>query len=207
MNIVLEKFPVLDAAHFICAEPRWMGTVLRGLYLLAGLGMAYLATFVPAIPIAASLLLWIVSGLAILAAMRPARATIYYASDALGIYFPERKWSGISGFAGPQTWLLVPWSNISSISVQVLLDESGNTKGVTFCLRASDEDQRLYFARTAMLKHEHLPPVGDRASILVGFPSAFKSPYDIAALLRSFQSRSSEKTTSPDDDFVLLSRQ
>lgn len=164
-----------------------------------------MATSVPAILFATTLLLLIVTGLAIFAAMRPARATICYAGDALGVYFPERKRSGIFNPAGPQTWLLVPWSNISSICVQQLLVESGNTKGVTFCLRASDEDQRVYFARTAMLKHEHLPPVGDSAYILVGFPRAFKSPYDIAALLRSFQSRSSEKTTSPDDDLVLLS--
>jgi hypothetical protein len=118
---------------------------------------------------------------------------------------PECKNPGIVGPAGPQKWLLVPWSNISSICVQQLLVESENTKGVTFCLRASDEDRRVYFARTAMLKHEHLPPVGDHASILVGFPSAFKSPYDIAALLRSFQSRSPDNTSSPDDDQVVLS--
>jgi hypothetical protein len=196
MNTVLEKFPVLDAAHFICAEPRWVGTVWRVLYLLAGLGMAYLATSVPAIAFATTVLLWIVSGLAILAAMRPSRARIYYASDALGVYFPERKSSGIVGPTEPQTWLLVPWSNISSICVQQLLVESENTRGVTFCLRASDEDQRVYFARTAMLKHEHLPPVRDHASILVGFPGAFKSPYDIAALLRSFQSRSADITSA-----------
>ena len=203
MNTVLEQFPVLDSAHFICAEPRWLGTVWRGLYLLAGLGMAYLATSVPDIAFATTLLLWFVSGLAILAAMRPARARIYYASDALGVYFPESKSSGIIGPTGPQTWLLVPWSNISSISVQQLLVESENTRGVSFCLRASDEHQRVYFAQTAMLKHEHLPPVGDHASILVGFPSAFKSPYDIVALLRSFQSRSADNMQSPDDEVAL----
>lgn len=194
MNTVLEKFPVLDSVHFICAEPRWLGKVWRGLYLLAGLGMACLVMSVPDIAFATTLLLWVVAGLAILAAMRPARARIYYASDALGVYFPERKWSGIFGRAGPRTWLLVPWSNISSISVQQLLVESENTRGVTFTLRASAEDQRVYFSQTAMLKHAHLPPVGDHDSILVGFPSAFKSPYEIVALLRSFQSRSADNT-------------
>lgn len=203
MNTVLEQFPVLDSAHFICAEPRWLGTVWRGLYLLAGLGMAYLATSVPDIAFATTLLLWFVTGLAILAAMRPARARIYYASDALGVYFPEGKRSGLIGPSGPQTWLLVPWSNISSIGVQQLPVESENTRGVTFTLLASAEDRRVYFAQTAMLKHEHLPPVGDHASILVGFPSAFKSPYDIVALLRSFQSRSADNTQSPDDEVAL----
>ncbi|MFZ4539128.1 hypothetical protein [Propionivibrio sp.] len=186
-NTVLDEFPVFSSAHFICAEPRWLGTALRGLLLLSGLGIAYIATTAPNLPSTINLLLWIASGLAILGAIMLSPDSIHYASDPQGVYFPSRERSGIFGPSRPQTWLFVPWSNITSLCASLLLNESGNTKGVIFSLRASEEERRVYFTGTTMPTHDKGLLIGDRSTILVGFPSAFKSPYKIAELLHSFR--------------------
>ncbi|MFZ4539839.1 hypothetical protein [Propionivibrio sp.] len=197
LNTVLDEFPVLSATHFICGEPRWVGTLRRGLLLVAGFGIGYFATSAPTISLPISLLLWAVAGVAILFAIRPSPASIYYASDPKGVYFPSRQRSGFFGPARPQTWLLVPWSNITRICVQLLLNETGNTKGVTFCLRVSEEDWRVYFSGTAMLKHGEKHSVGEHQSLLVGFPGEFKSPHEIASLLRSYQCQKTESRPPP----------
>jgi hypothetical protein len=203
VNTVLDDYPALAAAQFISGRPRWLDAVSRAVLLLSGGGLAYLATSISTIPSLAALLLWIVSGLAILVAVRPWSASIDYAGDAHGVYFPSRQSFGIVGRTKPPTWLFVPWSNVSNIGVQPLLDESGNAKGVTFCLRASDDERRVYFSGTAMLDLDERSPIGQRGSILVGYRSAFKSPYKIAATLRSLQRRQTDGIVTAGDVSLL----
>ena len=188
MNKVVNEFPGLDMAHFICAEPRWLSAIMLGLCGLCGCAFVYLASSASPLPSAAIVLLGIAAALLLLTLLS-AHGSIHYASDARGMYFPSRLF-WISSRAKVRTWLFVPWSNISRISVQPL-GESG-TKGVAFCLRASDEERRLYFARAATLDLGDKSPDGTGCSILVGYPSAFKSPYRIASILCGFQQHSEE---------------
>ena len=190
LNTILNEFPALRAANFICAEPRWLSAITLGLCLLSGCALAYLGASASTLPSAVILLLGIASAL-LLVALRPTRGSIHYASNDHGVYFPSRRTSWIVGRAKDQTWLFVPWSNISRISVQPLLDESGK-KSVTFCLRASDEERRLYFPLAATLDLGEESRISTGCSILVGYPSAFKSPYRIASILCGFQQHSDE---------------
>ena len=186
MNTLVDESSVLNAAHVIGCEPRWVGRFRRGLLLLCGFALAYAGNPGPHTALAITLLLWPLAGLAILFALRPTPAAIQYACDRQGVYFPSRKMAR-SKAAQPSTWLLVRWPNISSISVQLLLEESGNAKGVTFRLRASEAEQREYFSGTAMLKYSKEAHGGGHGDILVGFPSLFQSPHEVAALLFSYQ--------------------
>lgn len=189
LNTVLDGYPALSSDHFICREPRWVGIALRAALLLSGCGLALFLIQAPSIPFVATVLLWIGSGLAVLVATRPLPGSIRYISDPQGVYFPARKRLGSVGSAKDPTWLFVPWPNISSITVQLMLDESGSKKGVTFRLRANDEERRRYFSAAAMLNFGAGASSGDGGSILVGYPSAFKSPYKVAAMLSRFQRR------------------
>lgn len=189
MNTVLDRYPALSSEHFICREPRWVGVARRAAFLLSGCGLALFLTRAPSIPFVATVLLWIVSGLAAFVAMRPLLGSIRYISDRQGVYFPAQKKLGTVGSTKHQTWLFVPWPNISSISVQLMLDESGSKKGVTFRLCANEEERRRYFSGAAMLNFEAGASSGDGRSILVGYPSGFKSPYKVAAMLSRFQRR------------------
>lgn len=196
MNTVLNEFPALGAAHFICTEPRWMTVITPALCLLSGCALAYWSMSAGTIAAAAILAPGIACAV-LAAALWPAQGSIHYASDAHGVYFPSRQSAWVVGRAKARTWLFVPWSNISRISVQPLLDESGK-KGVTFCLRASDEERRLYFSRAATLDRGEESRIGTGCSILVGYPGAFKSPYKIATILCGFKQLPEEDNARSD---------
>jgi len=189
-NKVLDQCPALSAMHFICREPRYVGALRRGFWGALGSGLACSALLAPTIPWPLAVLLWTASGLALLAAVRQASATIHFASDAQGLYFPSRQRFARCGQTMAQTWLLVPWANVSAISVQLLLDESGRRKGVTFKLRASEEERRVYFPRTVMLGPRASLPAGNHALISVGYPGASMSPEKIVARLRGLLNQS-----------------
>lgn len=185
-NRVLTTPPELSTAPLICSEPRWVNRLRRSLLVLSGGALAYTTLSAPTLPLLLALPLWIASALAMLVALWLSPAAIHFVSDSQGIYFPSRPSAGLRGPARPQTWLFVPWSNIAAIRVQLLLDESGSTKGVAFRVRAS-EQQRLYFAGAAIPGPDQRSPGGDAAVIDVCYPCAFRSPYKIAAALRCLQ--------------------
>ena len=189
MNTVLDGYPSLDSEHFVCGLPRWVLTALLGLFLLSGCGLAYFVTRTPSISFAKTLLLWAASGLAILLVVRPMRGSISFACDLKGAYFPSR--IGLKDLASsmPQKWLLVPWSNVFAINVQLVPDESGVKKLVMFRLRANDDERQVFFSGASTLNLETGVSIGKRSSFVVSYPSAFKSPYKIVAILSKFLRR------------------
>ncbi len=199
VNTVLDGYPSLDSDHFVCGVPRWVLTALRGLLLLCGCGLAYFVTQTPSISFAKTLLLWAVSGLAIILVVWPMRGSISFACDPKGAYFPSRK--GLKNFAStePQKWLLVPWSNVFAINVQLVPDESGAKKLVTFRLRANEDERQMFFSGASTLNFETGAPNGRRSTFVVGYPSAFKSPYKIVAILSKLKRRESIYSVKPDD--------
>jgi len=197
LNTVLDGYPKLDSDHFVCGVPSWVLTALLGLFLLSGCGLAYFLTQTPNISFTRTLLLWAASGLAILLVVRPMSGSISFACDPKGAYFPSRK--GLKNFAStePQKWLLVPWSNISAINVQLVPDESGVKKLVTFRLRANDDERRVFFSGSSTLNFETGVSMGNRSSLVVGYPSVFKSPYRIVATLSRFLLRETIGSIKP----------
>lgn len=192
-NTVFNEFPTLSAAHFICREPLYVGLFRRGGYLLVGSGLAYSALSAPAVSWPLAALLSIVSGLAILAAIRQQAALILFAGDSPGVYFPSRPCFSLTGRATAQRWLFVPWSNISAIKVQRLLDESGSRQGVAFSLRASEEERRLYFPGSVRQRPGVSSAAGTAISIGVAYPGGEAgSPERLAERLRCMQRRASQ---------------
>ena len=189
-NKVLNELPALGAAHFICREPRYLGSLRRGFWVLLGGGLACSALLAPAIPWPLAVLFWIASGLALLAAIRPAPCSIHFASDAQGLFFPSRQRFATLAQARSPSWLFVPWANVSAIGVQLLLDDSGSRQGVTFSLRACEKERRVYFPGTAIPAVDARLPADDRALIGVGYPGASVSLHKIVAQLRALQGQS-----------------
>ena len=189
VNTVLDGYPSLDSDHFVCGVPRWVLTALLGFFLLSGCGLAYFVPQMPSISFAKTLLLWVATGLASLLVVRPMSGSISFACDLKGAYFPSRKRLKYLTSSMPQKWLLVPWSNISAINVQLLPDESGIKKLVTFWLRANDDERRVFFSGSSTLNLETEVSNGNRNSFAVGYPSTFESPYKIVAILSKLKRR------------------
>ena len=192
-NTVFNELPILSGAHFICREPLYVGLFRRGGCLLVGSGLAYSALSAPAIPWPLAALLSIASGLAMLAAIRQQAAPILFAGDSPGVYFPSRPRFSLVGRATAQCWLFVPWSNISAIKVQRLLDESGSRRGVAFSLRVSEEERRRYFPESVRQRPGVSSASGAAISIGAAYPGGEAgSPERLAERLRRMQRRASQ---------------
>ena len=192
MNTVLDGYPVLGPEHFVYGVPAWAEAALRGFFLLSGCALAFLVTQIPGTTPATTVFLLAVSGVPIFLALRPVRASVRFACDRHGAYFPSLKGLKKRAWATPRKWLLVPWANVQAIKVQLLPDESGVKKLVTFSLRASDDERQAFFAETSASDFETRAPAGKPVSFLVAFPSAFKSPYKTVAILSRFHRRKAE---------------
>ena len=192
-NMVFNEFPTLSAAHVICREPPYVGLFRRGGWLLVGSGLGYSALSAPALPWPLAVLLSIASGLAILAAIRLQAAQMLFAGDSPGVYFPSRPRFSLVGRATAQRWLFVPWSNISAIKVQRLLDESGSRRGVAFSLRVSEEERRRYFPESVRQRPGASSAAGAAISIGAAYPGGEAgSPERLAERLRRMQRRASQ---------------
>ena len=184
-NETLAELPALSDARFVCREPRYVGLLRRGLLILSGGGLAYAAFATPTLSWLPAALLAIASGLVVFAAIRQRPGPIHFASDSLGVYFPSRR---RAGHATPRHWLFVPWSNISGIGVQLLLEESGR-KGLVLSLRVSANERRQFFARSVWREALVGSAVDDGGSVRVAYPGVFNSSYRLAATLRGLQGR------------------
>lgn len=194
-NTVLAVFPSLGPNHFVFGEPAWLMSFRYGLYLAFAGSIAY--QMMPALHMALPLefQLSIAVATVIVGALLAGQVvprSIDFIGDSEGVYFPSRTRSGIGLRRSPKTWLFVPWSNVIRISVQPLFDEWGSTEGVTYCLRASEAERREYFSSSAMPDLDSSPFAIQRGSFVVGYRSAFRSPYKaLANLLRLQNARTS----------------
>lgn len=178
-NEIVAELPASRDARFVCREPLYVSLFWRALLALCAGALAGWALAVPALPRSLAVLLLLGAGLAAIAAIRLRSGAIHFAGDRSGLFFAAPR----TGAA--QRWLFVPWSNISRIGVQLLLDESGR-KGLALSLRVSAHERRLFFARSVW-RDAGLAVDGD--SIRVAYPALLNSPYRLAAALRSLQNR------------------
>lgn len=183
-NEILAELPALSDARFVCREPRYVGLLRRGLLALGAAGLAAWALAAPAIAAPLAALLLLVAGLATVAAIRARSGAIHFVGDRSGIFFAAAP--GVRR-ATAQRWLFVPWSNISGIGVQLLLEESGSRKGLALSLCVSAHERRLFFARSVWRDADAGAADGD--SIRIAYPGVFNSSYRLAATLRGLQNR------------------
>jgi hypothetical protein len=181
-NEILAELPALSDARFVCREPLYVGLLRRGLLALGAAGLACWALAAPAISAPLAALLLLVAGLAMIAAIRLRSGAVHFVGDCSGIFFAAAP--GVRS-ATAQRWLFVPWSNISGIGVQLLLEESGSRKGVVLSLRVNAHEWRLFFARSVWRD----AGAADGDSIRLAYPAALNSSYRLAATLRGLQSR------------------
>lgn len=181
-NEILAELPALSAAHFVCREPLYVGLLRRGLLTLGAAGLAAWTLAMPALPRPLAALLLVVAGLATVAAIRLRGGAIHFVGDCSGIFFAAPP---AAGRATEQRWLAVPWSNISAIDVQLLLEESGR-KGLALSLRVCAHERHQFFARSVW---RAAGPASDADSLRVAYPCVLNSPYRLAATLRALQSR------------------
>ena len=184
-NTVLPDHPRLGPNHFVCREPIWATVARYALYVVFAGVVGYQAVVLYGMTPFAIFLLVIGVGLMAVLSARLSPRSIDFIGGSEGVYFPSRTRSGIGfGFlATPKTWLFVPWSNVLRISVGPLFDEWGATRGVTYCLRVSEDERREYFSTPTLPVIDGPRSAIQRGSILVGYRSVLRSPYKILAVL------------------------
>ena len=180
-NETLAELPALSDARFVCREPRYVGLLRRGLLVLCAAGLAGWALAAPAIGASLAALLLLAAGGAMIVAIRLRSGAIHFVGDRSGIFFAAPR-------AAAPRWLFVPWSNISGIGVQLLLEESGR-KGLVLSLRVNANERRQFFARSVWREALVGSAVADGGSIRVADPGVFNSSYRLAATLRDLQGR------------------
>ena len=198
MNKTLSARPAFGHDHFIYRTPRWLEATHRGLCLLIAGLLAYLALSTDSIALPLAVTLWLASGILVLTGLRGRTedVSIHFVCDHEGIYFPSSRTLSIVARTNEVPWLHVPWSNISGIRIQLLLDETGNTKGIVFNVVATESEEREFLARHTMIRDPGVRKPGPTKSILVGFSSFFHRHDEVMSILRRFQ------TTAPSNGIV-----
>jgi hypothetical protein len=193
LNKILSKRPVFGEDHFIYRTPQWVETLFKGLGLLIAGFLAYLALSITGLSPILTVMLWLASGVLGLITIRrrPEEASIYFACDQQGIYFPSSGAQSILVRPNDLAWLHVPWHNISDIRIQLLLDETANRKGVVLSIVATDPEVREFLSRHSVFKARKAQTSSSIKGFLVGFSNFFHRHEEVMRHLGRFQ------TTSP----------
>lgn len=189
MNKILNARPAVGQDQFTYRTPRWVEAIHCGLLLsIAGL-LAYAALSMNGIPFLLAALLWLASGILILIALRPRTdaASIYFVCDHGGIYFPSSRAHSIVAQTKDVPWLHVPWHNISDLRIQLLLDETANTKGVVFSVVASAPEEREFLTRHRVRIDREKPNPGSGKKYFVGFSNFFHRRNDVISTIERFR--------------------
>lgn len=162
---------MLADAAVHCRTPTWLRYGIIGTFVLAGIGLGYMALGSGALPddapgalrpvlLVAGLLL---VALGLLPRLRRSNWTQFFASTE-GLFLP--------GDALPEehtSWLFVPWNNVLEIHVETL---RGQRSGVLFELRLSEPQVERYLrAHQRRLAFARQPAPAER------FPIGFSSPF------------------------------
>jgi len=197
MNRILNAKPPFGGDHFVYRTPGWLEAASRiGFLSIAGL-TAYIAISVRSIPLLLTVLLCLATGMLLFLAVRrrAESASVHFVCDQEGIYFPSPRAKAIFARRTETRWLHVPWHNVANIKTQLLLDETGNTKGLVLYLLATEPEHRQFLA-----EHEVRHNLGVRQSetanvFAVGFANFLNQHDEILSRVRRFRSTSQ---TGPD---------
>jgi hypothetical protein len=193
LNKTLSAPPAFGDDHFIYRTPPWLEATYIGLCLLIAGLLVYLAVSINSTSLPLALTLWLVAGILVLIALRRRTegASIHFVCDHGGLYFPSFRAQSMIARPKSAPWLHVPWHNISDIRIQLLLDETGNTKGVVFTIVATESEVREFLARHTMLKNTGAQKSNQTKLLQVGFSTFHYRHDEVMSILRRFQ------TTTP----------
>ena len=117
---------------------------------------------------------------------RPEAASIYFVCDHEGIYFPSSQARSVFAKTKNVRWLQVPWHNVSDVRIQLLLDETANTKGVVFSIVASASEEHEFLARHSARVCRGGPKSGFGKQCFVGFSNFFCRHVDVISNIERF---------------------
>ena len=202
MNKTLSARPAFGHDHFICRTPQWFEATYRGVCLLIAGLLGYLALSIDSIALPLAAMLWLASGILLLLGLRRRTEgdSIYFVCDQEGVFFPSSRALSIGRRTKEVPWLNVPWSNISDIRIQLLLDETGNTEGIVFSVVATDAEAHEFLARHSMIRDPREKASGPTNSFLVGFSSFFHRHDDVMAILKRFQPTAPSNGIAPAEE-------
>jgi len=189
LNKILSARPAFDDDHFTYRTPRWVEHTYRGLFLSAAALLAYAALSMNEASSVLNVLLWLASGICVLMVIRPRpeSASIHFVCDHGGLYFPSSRAKSIAAPTADVPWLHVPWHNVSNARIQLLLDETANTKGVAFSIFASASEEREFLAPHSMRIGWGGPVSGSGKQCVVGFSDFFHRHQDVISNFERFQ--------------------
>lgn len=184
-NQVYPDLPELAEPHFVYREARWVDYGLRGLFVLMGVGLLYLAV----IMLSKNGFTWLMAACLLAAVtfivgaiqLRRTDDSICFIVTRAGLFFPENKlFARRSGL-----WLFVPWRNVLEYHVQLLFDET-STRGIAMAVVANSSEEKWFFSgRRIYGAAVQRSPVQSR-TILVGFSTFLPRPEDVLLKLRTY---------------------
>ena len=208
MNSVLSERPQIGDDYFIFSQPTWVNKFFRLGWLVIAALLANLVWLTNGLSLPISDLLWAACALLALAALRPTtnETAIYFVCNHQGIYFPSVNTQSLLGRVKDRRWLHVPWHNVSDVKIQLLLDESANTKGIAFSILATESEGHDFLTWHTMHKNPEVPKTDSMQSFRVGFSSVFHRHDRVIATLLRFQSRPLTKDSTTERTGLLETR-
>jgi hypothetical protein len=189
MNRILETKPTITSQYFVYHMPRWAALSLKGVFFLFGMATAYLAFQEQAsTPLVIIGFLYFLSGFFLLIALHPktGREMIYFICDHSGMYFPSYQSQMLFPRGNPETWLFVPWTNIRDIKTAELISDEGSVGGPSFSVKATREEEKMFFGNLAAVKQRGLGNADAEANLIVGYSSIFQKSEDVVSMLKQF---------------------
>ncbi len=189
INKILETKPTITGRSFVYLMPKWAAVTLKGVIFLFGIATFYLAFHEQGTtPAFITGILYILSACFLLAAIHPktGREKIYFICDNLGMYFPSYQSQMLFPHGHTEVWLFVPWKNITDIKTAKLRGDEGSVKGLSFSVKATEEEEKLFFGNLATVKRQCLGNVDAAGNLIVGYSNFFQSPKRVVSILRQF---------------------
>ncbi len=189
MNQILEEKPTIISPYFVYHMPKWAALSLKGVLFLFGIATAYLAFHEQAnTPLVIIGFLYFLSGCFLLSAFHPktGREKIYFICDHLGMYFPSYQSQMLFPRGNTERWLFVPWINIKNIKAERLLDGDGITNGLAISVKASEEEERLFFGELAVMKQRLLSNKDAEGNLIVGYSNIFQKTDGVVSTLKRY---------------------
>lgn len=186
-NRILQPPPPLSPTYLVYGLPKAAAWLIRMLFAAVAAGLMYLT--VRGITHHGSVYMiafvGILAGVFCLVVLHPrsGRAVTYFLGDRHGMYFPAS--ASHTLFSAPQadSWLHVPWQNISRIQSVKFND----TEYVAFSVAATADEESKYFGTAAQAKRLLGKNTDPEGRLIVAYANAFAASAKVVAALQEFK--------------------
>lgn len=163
---------------------------MKGAIFLFAIAASCLAIYTRATtPVFITGFLYFLSACFILTAIHPrtGREQVYFICDHLGVYFPSYQSRMFLSHGNDESWLFVPWTNINDIKSARLLSDEGTVKGISFSVKASEEEEKTFFGPLAIAKRNYSGNTNAEGNLVIGYSNIFQKSAEVLSVMNEFR--------------------